>query len=129
VLKKGLVYRIGSGEVVDIWNDNWLPGIQSLKPRVRLPGVEVNKMAELFEDNGRNWNEGLIRQAFIGIDADEIIKIKPSRTMDEDVLAWAPEKTGMYSVRSAYRMLKKEQTRLDAEKEKAGDSSLCWYVV
>lgn len=123
VLKKGLVYRIGLGSMVDIWNDNWLPGIQSLKPRVRLLGVELNKVEELLDGEQRVWKEDLVRQSFIGIDVEEILKIKPSQTMDEDVLAWAPERSGVYSVRSAYRLLKADQTRIVTEKEGSGDTS------
>jgi ribonuclease HI len=38
------------------------------------------------------------------IDADAILLIKPSRRFDEDVLAWHPEPSGMFSVRSAYKI-------------------------
>jgi hypothetical protein len=31
--------------------------------------------------------------------------------MEEDILAWNLEKTGMYTVRSAYRLLKAEQSQ------------------
>lgn len=56
-------------------------------------------------------------QSFIRIDAGEILIIRPSQTMPADVLAWAPERGGSYSVRSAYRILKEEQSRLLREKE------------
>jgi hypothetical protein len=123
----GLVYRIGLGAAVDIWSDNWLPGIPSLKPRVRLPEVGLSRVAELSDGNDKRWNEDLIRQSFITIDAEEILKIKPSRTMDEDVLAWAPDKSGIYSVRYAYRLLKDEQLRLNTEKEGSSSTEGTWW--
>jgi ribonuclease HI len=77
---------------------------------------------ELLEED-RTWNEQLVRQVFIGIDADEVLKIKPSRTLEEDVLAWAPEKSGVFSVHWAYKLLKSEQSRRIAEKEGGGATS------
>lgn len=124
VLKRGVVYRICSGAVVNIWFDNWIPTIQSMKPIVQLPGVVLSKVEDLFQGEMRDWNEVMIRQSFVKFDADEIMKIRPSRTMQEDVLAWAPEKSGWYSVRSAYRLLKTEQARQLAEKEGRGDASV-----
>jgi hypothetical protein len=44
------------------------------------------------------------RNMFYPIDADVILKLKPSRRLEEDVLAWQPEKSGTFSVRSAYRL-------------------------
>ncbi|GJN13364.1 hypothetical protein PR202_gb00058 [Eleusine coracana subsp. coracana] len=85
VLKQGLIHRIGPGTSVNKWNDNWIPGIQSFKPRVRLPEAMVNRVDELFDGGDTSWNEQLVRQAFIEIDADEILKIRPSRTMEDDV--------------------------------------------
>jgi hypothetical protein len=72
--------------------------------------VTVDKVDELFEGEERRWNEQLMRQSFIGIDADEILKIQPSRTLPEDVVAWSLERSCVYSVRSAYRLLKAEQS-------------------
>jgi hypothetical protein len=48
---------------------------------------------------------------------------QPSRTMEEDILAWAHERSGCYSVHSAYRLLKKEETRRAQEKASRGGTS------
>jgi hypothetical protein len=37
-------------------------------------------------------------------DIEVILKIKPSRRHDEDILAWQLEKSGVFSVRSAYKL-------------------------
>jgi ribonuclease HI len=39
---------------------------------------------------------------FWPIDANEIFKIKTSSRLDEDIIAWQPEKSGQFTVRSAY---------------------------
>jgi hypothetical protein len=68
----------------------------------------------------------LVYQNFITLDAYEILKTQPIRTIEEDVVAWAYEKNGMYTVRSAYRLLKEEQSRCIWEKE--GKGELAIYV-
>lgn len=111
VLNRGIIKRIGPISSVPVWNDNWIPGTIPMKPIVQLPGVTVNKVIDLLEPGSRSWNVELVRNSFIGIDAEEILKIQKSRTMEEDVLAWAHERSGQYSVWSAYRLLKEEESR------------------
>ncbi|RLN00854.1 hypothetical protein C2845_PM06G28080 [Panicum miliaceum] len=48
----------------------------------------------------------------MALEVTEILKIKPSTMLAEDVRAWAFEKNGLYSVRSAYRLLKDEQAAM-----------------
>jgi len=55
------------------------------------------------------WDEEIVRNSFTVLEAEEVLKIKPSTSILNDVMAWAFEKNGTYSVRSAYRMLKNEQ--------------------
>jgi hypothetical protein len=47
VLKRGLINRIGLGEI-NIWQDNWIPGLQSLKPLVRMPKATAERVCDLF---------------------------------------------------------------------------------
>jgi hypothetical protein len=56
VLKKGLIKRVGPRASVNIWQDNWIPGIQGFKPRVRLTGATVSTVDELFEGDTRRWD-------------------------------------------------------------------------
>jgi hypothetical protein len=109
VLKKGLIMRIGPGDVY-IWQDNWIPGLRSFRPVARLPTVNVNRVHELFIPGTRVWDEQHVRRSFMALEAAEILKVKPNNSMVSDVRAWAFERHGHYSVRSAYRLLKEEQT-------------------
>jgi hypothetical protein len=70
VLKKGVIKRVGSGASVNIWQDNWIPEIHGFKPRVRLSGVTVNTVDELFEGDTRHWDFYRVHQSFISIDAE-----------------------------------------------------------
>ena len=110
VLKRGLIKRVGPGNI-NVWQDNWIPGLRSLKP-VPWPSPGVEQVRDLFIPGTRTWDTELVRNSFLTLDGAEVLKIKPSERADEDVLAWAFEKHGAYSVRSAYRMLKEDQTAM-----------------
>jgi hypothetical protein len=47
---------------------------------------------------------GLLRQHFMEMDVCEILKIKASPRRGEDILAWAPDPRGLFSIRSAYKL-------------------------
>lgn len=105
MLKRGLIKRVGPGEI-NVWEENWIPGLRSLKPLVQMPAERVN---DLFVPGMRTWDEGAVHRSFMALEAEEVLKIKPSSRLEEDVLAWAFEKNNLYSVRSAYRLLKEDQ--------------------
>jgi hypothetical protein len=89
--------------------------------------VTVETVDELFDGEHRRWNEQLVHQSFIGIDADEILKIQPSRTLPEDVATWSLERSGVYSIRSAYKLLKTDHLEQLAAKEGSGAASTGRY--
>jgi len=76
VLKKGLIYRIGPGEI-DAWGNNWIPGAGSLRPLVRLDTATANRVGELFIPGTREWDPNQLRRNFMALDVAEILKIKP----------------------------------------------------
>jgi hypothetical protein len=108
-MKMGLIKRIGPGDSVNVWCDNWIPGLDSSKPTVRLDSARIERVHELFVPGTRDWDEQLVRYSFIYRDALEILKTKPGVRLQEDVDAWAFERTGLYSIRSSYRALKRER--------------------
>jgi hypothetical protein len=57
-------------------------------------------------------------------DAEEILRLRPGFRMEQDTTAWSAEKNGLYSVRSAYRLLKAEQTQMEASKLSEPSSSV-----
>jgi hypothetical protein len=124
VLQKGIVKRIGPGNTIKIWEDNWLPGAVNLKPLVRPPGAILVTVEELFLPGTRQWEVELVHGSFDAWDAEEILKLRQGTHMEEDIVAWNYEKHGLYSVHSAYRLLKAEQSQEEASKlGEAGSSS------
>ena len=46
----------------------------------------------------------MIRHLFLIHDAEEILKLHPLRMGEGDIIAWHHEKSGLFSVKSAYRL-------------------------
>ena len=77
----------------------------------------MQRVHQLFIPGTRVWNEPLVQDTFSVFDAKEILKVKPGARLMEDLLAWAPEKSGSYSMRSCYRLLKWEQDKREANSD------------
>jgi hypothetical protein len=59
------------------------------------------------------WNTELLQRWFLPIDVHEILKIRPSTRNEADFIAWNPEKSGVFTVRSAYRLGLEEMLQMD----------------
>jgi hypothetical protein len=108
-LTVGLIKRIGAGDSVSIWDDNWIPGSRTMKPMGRRMATDKEVVSELIDQGTHNWNEPLIRDLFFKPDVDRILQIPLRHINGEDSVAWALEPKGIYSVRSAYRGLVAEK--------------------
>jgi hypothetical protein len=75
-----------------------------MRPMGRLIDTDVETVNELLT-NDHCWDVGKVRSIFFAPDAEAMLQIPLSMRVSEDVLAWAKEKSGEYSVRSAYRAL------------------------
>jgi len=107
VLRKGMVRRIGDGNSTNIWIDRWIPMHFDARPLTPMNDQGVHMVSDLLTEAG-TWNEVLIREIFIPVDAHAILSI-PVRPNQADFWAWEPEKHGEFSVRSAYRKLAADQ--------------------
>ena len=68
------------------------------------------KVAELLDYTSAHWKEGLIRTVFTPFDAEEILKIPVCTRRLLDSWAWHEERRGVFTVRSAYRMILRTRT-------------------
>jgi hypothetical protein len=71
----------------------------------------------ITEDNV--WDVERVQRFFWPIDAEIILNTRISSWAEEDCVAWHPDKLGLFSVRSAYRL----GFRLKYEKESSSSSS------
>jgi ribonuclease HI len=110
LLKKGLIWRVGNGAQIRAWRDPWIPrgDYKAVAPR---RCCRYRWVSDFLRPDG-TWDEQRVAHFFAAEDATEILKIKASTRNDADFLAWAPEKQGIYSVRSAYRLALEEQMQM-----------------
>lgn len=103
---------IGQGNSVKVWNDRWLPMQNTFthsRPSVEVP---VNSLvADLVLPNTRQWDRGKIFRNFCPADAKQITNIPLAFSMVTDKFIWHEEKSGIYSVKSAYHLFCKEKFR------------------
>ena len=113
LLKKGIIWRVGGGQDIRIWRDRWLPREPSRQP-ISLQGTcRLRRVAELLDGEG-SWRMDLLRRYFLPADVDIITSIRTSTRVTEDIIAWAPERNGIFTVRSAYRLAMDERERPSA---------------
>ncbi|KAA3464885.1 Ribonuclease H-like superfamily protein [Gossypium australe] len=105
LLLKGLGWRIGDGQQVSIWEDNWVPEINVLNDQFRETNQNIVKVADLIDCNTRKWKSDLILHTFVEREAESIICIPLPMRHFADFVVWSGEPTGEYSVRSGHKAL------------------------
>ena len=105
VLKQGLIRRIGTGEDTEVWHSNWLPRDGQLRPICCISDTPPGKVSELINPLTFTWDLQAVDTHFLPMDGELIRSILLSGRRQEDFWAWHYEKSGVFSVRSAYRML------------------------
>lgn len=103
LLKKGAIWRIGDGTVVDYKRHCWLPRRSPSKISETIIHTRQRKVKDLFVQGTREWNVDKIRELFHTHDADDILKLKVLQH-GTDISAWHFENSGIFSVKSAYKL-------------------------
>lgn len=78
-------------------------------------GTTLGTVDQLIDSDSWTWQRELIRAVFTSPDADAILNIPLRLGGGDDFLAWAHERNGIYSVKSACRALvnRKESAALE----------------
>jgi hypothetical protein len=103
LMKEGLIWRIGNGELVNIWSDAWLPREGSRQPVTPRGQCLLTKVAELINPQTGQWDENLVWEMFWEMDAS-VILATPVRDDFEDIPACYFDVKGLFTVKSAYRI-------------------------
>jgi hypothetical protein len=130
LLKKGMIWRINTGEKIRIWRDNWLPR-GNLKVIGNATRSRKRWVSDLIVQETKTWDEQLVRNLFHEADAEHILQIKIPTLTGEDYVAWHYEKNGMFSVKSAYRLALELQEMNGGEgssNKQAGERDL-WKLI
>ena len=103
LLKKGIIWRVGNGTLIRTWRDPWIPRPYSYRPITPKRNCRFNRVSDFLDMNGA-WRMDRLRDHFWAMDIEHILKIRTSPRLRTDFVAWAPEKSGLFTVRSAYKV-------------------------
>lgn len=128
LVKQGIIWRIGNGSKVQIWRDPWIPRAPSLKVSLRKGRSRLRWVAQLLQEGRKEWDGDKFQTCMFDHDIEEIRRIRLSDTVSEDVIAWHYEKSGIFTVRSAYWLAVKidqqEQHQMGQSRSADGNRSL-----
>ena len=81
-----MIWRVGNGQQIRIWDDPWIPEGITRRPRTPRGAVLLSKVAELIDPLTGTWDQQLIRDIFWEEDAVNILAtpVHPDR---DDVVA------------------------------------------
>ena len=86
LLKKGVVWRVGDGSSIKIWEDPWLPKEHTRRPFMPRRNCLLTRVDELIDPTVGTWDEALIRDLFWEDDAKMILCI-PVHDGMEDIIS------------------------------------------
>jgi hypothetical protein len=123
-LQESLFKRVGDGESTNIWRHKWISNHFAGQPITPSNGHQLVNVSELMIENG-DWNTELIKNTFLSIDADAILR-QPRGRIGQDFWAWNSEKSGIYSVRSAYKLLYSKKVDPNQDQVPGSSSDGLW---
>lgn len=105
IVNKGSRWLIGTGAKVCVWQNNLIPGIASFRPLSNNISMDRDALVcDLIDQDLGCWNRELVLSSFNAHDV-HILSIPLSTRKPNDEIVWHAEKTGCYSVKTAYRRL------------------------
>uniref|UniRef100_A0A2N9FN80 Protein kinase domain-containing protein n=1 Tax=Fagus sylvatica TaxID=28930 RepID=A0A2N9FN80_FAGSY len=130
LIKKGSIWRVGSGSNIQIWGDRWLPAPHHHSiTSPRCTNQSISQVAHLIDPQSRTWKEELIREIFLPHDAAAILGVPLSLRHQNDSLVWGGTKNGVYAVRSGYHFLMTEKTQANAGPSDTTQLSQLWNTI
>ncbi|XP_059629898.1 uncharacterized protein LOC132272835 [Cornus florida] len=103
LLCQGVRSLIRNGLSTDVWNDHWVLTLPHKLPPPRVP-APFSSMAELIDPVTSSWKLDVLSQVFSPTIVQEILKIHISHWDKPDEIIWSPERSGKFSMRSAYQL-------------------------
>ncbi|KAH1122314.1 hypothetical protein J1N35_005474 [Gossypium stocksii] len=101
----GLLWRIGNGANVNIWNDPWLPGLGNGRLLVTNIDIRWSTVDELINMDSGTWKKDMIFKICDESQARWIINIPIVACCTPDILVWGYDASSEFSVKNGYRTL------------------------
>ena len=104
LLRKGLSWTVGNGEDIRVWQDPWISCDTSTTPfgPPTLMSIDL-RVSDLLCPLSNDWDLEKVR-AVLPHYEDEIRSLITSSAPSRDRFAWLPDKPGLYTTRSGFRV-------------------------
>lgn len=114
VLRKGLRWRIGTGDAVNLWSDPWLPSTDQPQIQSLVSHEFANaQVCSIINPVTQCWDANLLNLLFLPHEVLLIQSIPLSQRPVEDKFVWPFNQSGAYNVKSGYKFLSQEVEALD----------------
>ena len=108
ILKQGTRWRVRSGKTIHIWDDKWLPTSTTYKvisPRKDFGDFPM--VSALIDQDTKRWRGDRLERIFLPFEVETILNIPISYHVQDDQLIWVGNKSGVFTVKSAYYIARK----------------------
>ena len=113
VVRKGMRWQVGNGNKIRVWRDKWIPRPSTYRlVTPENPRSENALVSELINRATHEWNTDKLTDWFLPEDRDAIMSIPLSTNEIGDRLIWAENRSGKFTVKSAYALALEEQSHL-----------------
>ena len=112
LLQKGLQHRVGNGENTRVWLHKWVADpVEGMRaPWKKNLTFDVNLMASsLIDPVTKRWNVLHLSEIFVPGDVQLLLQNQPVADRP-DFFSWKFNKSGLFTVKSAYWLASKEKT-------------------
>lgn len=101
--KKGACFLIGSGSSVNIWDDPWIPSLNSFTSIQSSASLDHPQMVTALITRGyRQWDCGKLQALFDEHTVECIAKVHIPLTSVDDKLIWVHNSNGSFTVKSTF---------------------------
>ncbi|XP_074336055.1 uncharacterized protein LOC141673224 [Apium graveolens] len=109
LIKKGIRWNVASGEGIWIRGQPWLADEYDPYIKTDSEAIEGRNVVSLMCMGRREWYMEITQDIFEERDQDCILNTRIEENSKEDSIYWKMEKSGVYYVRSVYRLLQMQR--------------------
>lgn len=124
VVSAGARWKVGNGKEITILHQPWLQDGTNPYITSYLQGLANATVHSLRTEDGQQWDTEILQDLFNQRDQECIYNTPYGGEGEVDMLYWNEDMTGMYTVRSAYRMIRSQK-----EMSFSADSSEIWTLI
>ena len=112
IVQRGMRWQVGNGNKIRVWHDQWIPRPCTYRVITKeRPNSTNTLVCELINRATSEWNIDKLNSWFIPKDRDAILGIPLSSSNTQDKLIWVENRSGKFTVKSAYALALEEKTR------------------